>query len=73
MDCEGAEVTILENLEIRPQYIIIESHGTQESIIESLSDMGYEIVSKEPAETRFPQEKIEEWGLYTFVAELQRD
>lgn len=47
MDCEGAEETILENLEIRPRAIIVESHGfldsPSESVIAELDRLGYEI------------------------------
>jgi hypothetical protein len=55
MDCEGAEMTILDKLEIRPRIIIVETHGVFDSptelVIEKLKSRNYKIESQECAET----------------------
>ena len=49
MDCEGAELLILQNLVIRPRLIIVETHpmfdSPEEKIIELLKNLGYDIIS----------------------------
>ena len=49
MDCEGAELLILQNLIIRPRLIIVETHpmfdSPEEKIIELLKNLGYDIIS----------------------------
>ena len=51
-DCEGAELGILEEIEIRPESIVVETHGIQGSPtddVESvLKDRGYRIENREP-------------------------
>jgi len=54
LDCEGAEIDILENMEISPEVVIVETHGiygapTDEvkGILETLS---YKVVSEEVAD-----------------------
>ena len=51
MDCEGAELPILENLIIKPRLIIVETHpifdSPEEKIIELLENLGYEIISND--------------------------
>jgi hypothetical protein len=48
MDCDGAEIEILEKMQIRPDLIIVETHGiydTPESDVrDALGDIGYEVV-----------------------------
>ena len=55
MDCEGAEMTILDNLKIQPRVIIVETHGMFDSptelVIEKLESRNYKIKSKKLAET----------------------
>lgn len=50
MDCEGAEKDILNNMTIRPDSIIVETHpkyGSDTDLISDLlNDLGYSIVSK---------------------------
>jgi hypothetical protein len=50
LDCEGSEYEILENMDIRPQYIVVETHGVHDAptsdTIELLEDIGYTIVSQ---------------------------
>lgn len=48
MDCEGAELNILQDLLIRPQRLIVEIHphhheGDPEGVINTLSNLGYDI------------------------------
>jgi hypothetical protein len=50
MDCEGAEVPILEKIEIEPRVIIVESHpkfdASPEDVRSLLTEHGYEIVDR---------------------------
>lgn len=50
MDCEGAEETILKDLEVRPRVIIVECHpqfGVDPSAIaQTLEERGYDIVER---------------------------
>lgn len=49
MDCEGAELPILQNIKIRPRLIIIETHPSlnspKEKAIKLLDKLGYDIIS----------------------------
>lgn len=49
MDCEGAELNILENMDILPRVIIMEVHPQRyqraPEAIEKLTDLGYDIMS----------------------------
>ena len=51
MDCEGAELPILENIKIRPRLIIVEAHpllnSPKEEIIKLLEKLGYDIISSD--------------------------
>lgn len=49
LDCEGAEYEIIENLETRPQYVIIELHPdlvehSPDAVLTAASQYGYEII-----------------------------
>lgn len=50
MDCEGAELSILRNMEIRPQVIIVECHrvfdAPESEVREALNDSGYDVVDR---------------------------
>lgn len=52
MDCEGAELKILREMEIRPNTIIVESHGVHGSptseVSEVLDGYDYQIIDTEP-------------------------
>lgn len=54
LDCEGAEIEILENLTIRPRVILVESHGIHDassSKVEGLlNELSYSVKSKEVAD-----------------------
>ncbi len=49
LDCEGAEIGILENTIIRPKVILVETHGIYGALTSEvksiLSDKGHEIIS----------------------------
>ena len=51
MDCEGAELPILQNIQIRPRLIIVEAHpllnSPKEEIIKLLDELGYEIIASD--------------------------
>lgn len=51
MDCEGAELPILQNLIIKPRLIIVETHpmfnSPEEKIIELLNNLNYDIISND--------------------------
>ncbi len=51
MDCEGAELPILENILIQPRLIIVETHthfdSPSDKIEKILTNLNYEIVSKD--------------------------
>lgn len=54
LDCEGSELNILENLEIRPRAILVESHGmngsSSEEVKSKLENLGYSVENIQPAE-----------------------
>lgn len=54
LDCEGAEIPIIKNLDISPRVILVESHGMynspSEDVIKSLENKRYNIVSKNIAD-----------------------
>jgi len=56
LDCEGAEVEILQNMEIHPHTVIVESHGflgtPKSQVQETLEDCGYRTISADVADTR---------------------
>lgn len=54
LDCEGAELEILRQLQIRPRVIIVETHGVfgapTEDVVEILESLSYEVLSNEIAD-----------------------
>lgn len=54
LDCEGSEIEILQDINIRPEVIIVESHGLHnapsDEIKMLLYDLSYTIISEEIAE-----------------------
>jgi len=54
LDCEGSELHILENLEIRPRVIIAESHGmynsSAQNVVDKLESQDYRVKSVSLAE-----------------------
>jgi len=51
MDCEGAELPILQNMKIRPRLIIVEAHpllnSPKEDVVKLLDTLGYKIISSD--------------------------
>lgn len=58
LDCEGAELGILERMVIRPRVILVETHGmfgsSTREVRDTLGRIGYSIVSEEIAELHTP-------------------
>jgi hypothetical protein len=56
LDCEGTEIEILEEMEIKPRAVIVETHGmngaTEEAVRERLDSAGYDTVESMVAEKR---------------------
>jgi hypothetical protein len=56
LDCEGAERRVLSNMEIRPETVLVETHGTLGSptaaVRDQLRSIDYEVVSETVAEER---------------------
>ena len=51
MDCEGAELPILQNMKVKPRLIIVETHpqfgSPEDKIIDLLDELGYDILSSD--------------------------
>ncbi|WP_206750475.1 FkbM family methyltransferase [Halorubrum sp. SP9] len=69
LDCEGAELEILESLDQRPQSIIVETHAfldSPESAVRTkLDDIGYTIVNRGV--------ELDEKGVYVLTAVRSED
>ena len=67
LDCEGAEIGILEEMEIRPRAVIVETHGLfnspERKVREKLVEAGYKPENSEIAENRH-REFCEENSIY---------
>lgn len=50
MDCEGAEVNILESIDFTPRKIIVETHGNKSEVILRLNKLGHSVNNVELAE-----------------------
>ncbi len=52
MDCEGAEMEVLDGMEWQPRVIVVETHGVFDSptdeVTARLDEMGYKVASREP-------------------------
>ena len=74
LDCEGAEVDILSEMSIRPNTIIVETHGIFDApthkVRDILDENGYEISSEEIAEGRNQAECIKN-DIYVLAAHLR--
>ena len=66
LDCEGSELSILKELTIRPEVIIVETHECfdvpVDAVREILVEKGYEIVLEEETDSKN--------GIHTITAEL---
>lgn len=43
MDCEGAEISILNAMTVRPSILLVETHNNHEDVVDLITDLGYEI------------------------------
>lgn len=73
LDCEGAETEILEKMEIRPNAIIVETHGMygapEADVQNKLTSIGYDIVESMVAEERL-RGVCEENSIYVLHATI---
>jgi len=76
LDCEGTEIEILEDIEILPEILIVETHGHQgapTSVVENkMKELEYEIVSKEIAE-RSKKSMCEKKDIYVLTGRQIND
>lgn len=72
LDCEGAEIDILSEMEIRPRVIIVETHGIfgapKDEVKDKLTNAGYNPVTSEIAEERW-RDKCEKNDIYVIYSE----
>lgn len=72
LDCEGAETEIIDEMEIQPETLLVETHGMlgapPDKVSSQLEQSGYNIVSNTVAEERV-RSVCEEKGIYVLVAE----
>lgn len=77
LDCEGTELEILSEMEIRPETIIVETHGMHDaatSKIETvLTDLGYNVYSKETAMRGDPSRFCIENDIFVLQATLSEN
>lgn len=73
LDCEGAERMILERAGVRPETIVVETHGIfdapKDAIEDLLVDAGYDVVDSRIAEERMRELCIER-GIYVLTARI---
>lgn len=73
LDCEGAEVTILEEMEIRPRGLVVETHGMYEApkseVVDRIEDIGYDVQDYGVAEERVA-EFCRENEIYVLAAKV---
>lgn len=71
LDCEGAEVEILDEMEIRPRSIVVETHGifdaTESNVRDKLNSAGYETAESVVAEER-SRKYCEENGIFVLFS-----
>lgn len=71
LDCEGAEVPILSEMEIEPRTIIVETHGIFEASVSKIGSIidsrGYRVIDKCVAEARV-RERCLNNGIYVLIA-----
>lgn len=56
LDCEGAELEILDELSVTPHTILVETHGMldapESAVVDRLTEQGYNVINREVAEAR---------------------
>ena len=74
LDCEGAEIGILDEMNIRPRNIIVETHGvygaTKADVHNKLARAGYETVESMVAEEQL-REACEKNGIFVLFATIR--
>ena len=77
LDCEGTEMEILTEMEIRPETVIVETHGMYDSptseIETVLTTLGYNVDSKEMAIREDPSGFCRENDIFVLQAQLDED
>ena len=69
MDCEGAEMAILDGLTDRPRTVVVETHRNREAVRRQLTDeLGYEIANAELAEPEPYRDLCERAEIYVLTA-----
>jgi hypothetical protein len=72
LDCEGAEIDILEEMSVNPRVIIVESHGVfgapTVEVTSTLEGRGYVITSINVSETGVRRERCVSNDVYVIVA-----
>ena len=73
LDCEGAELDVIEEMDIQPKELIVETHGmfdaTEQKVRNLLKIAGYKPVERVVAEER-QREKCEKNGIHVLYAEF---
>lgn len=76
LDCEGAEIEILEEMDIRPETVLVETHGMfnapETEVRDRLDRAGYETVKSKVAENRL-RDICEENGIYVLFSIHRED
>lgn len=67
MDCEGAETTILPQLDPEPRCIIVETHGNRSTVETQLEEQGYSVESAAIAERPPLEETLRDNGVYVLT------
>jgi hypothetical protein len=77
LDCEGAELDVLDSLVVRPRVIIVETHGylgaPTTDVERALSALSYEVVSRELAEPGALRDICRERDIYVLTAIREGD
>lgn len=75
LDCEGAELDIIERMNITPRFLVVETHGiygaTESKVRNLLEQANYDIIARDVAETRL-KDKCRKKGIYVLTATHQR-
>lgn len=76
LDCEGAEIDILNNMTITPEVVLVESHGVfdapTEEVKEVLEKKSYSVVSEEVADLDLKDACVEK-DIYAITSLLNPD
>lgn len=72
LDCEGAQIPILDGMTIEPLVVVVESHGmlgsSTDEVATALRSRGYEVLSREPAERAAAEQYCVEKDIYVLTA-----